>query len=273
MRQISTLIPVVFCVLLITGCAARQPPLPVTTLTPLAVESAKKEKTPYWIEVQIPQRKLVLAKGDHVVKTFPVAVGLPSYPTPIGRRTINRVVWNPWWYPPKTSKWVEDATPVPPRAAQNPLGEIKLPLGQSYLIHGTRAVESVGQWASHGCIRMLFEDVFALTQLLETQFSKSSPIADMERAGENPTKEFTTKLDRDVPVFLTYETVRIYGNYITISPDVYGREEDRVSHIAEVLKSHLKKNQKPSSRKIKNVLHLFRKSGTIHVPVESLLSS
>jgi len=84
----------------LTTCAAKQPPLPVTKLTKRVARDMKKSKG-YWIEVQIPQRKLILAKGDHIITAYPVAVGMPNYPSPLGLKKINRIIWNPWWYPPK----------------------------------------------------------------------------------------------------------------------------------------------------------------------------
>lgn len=250
--------------------AAKPVPVPTTQLTRMALEASKKFKG-YWIEVQIPNRKLILAKGKEIVKVFPVAVGMPSYPTPEGVRYVNRVVWNPWWYPPKTSDWVEDPRPVPPRSFDNPLGEIKIPLGEGYLIHGTSAVRSIGTWASHGCIRMMFEDIFGLVQLLLSHYSKTSAIESMERADLKPDQEFTDGLNQEIPVVLSYETVRVDQNFVTIAPDVYNQEPDRVLVIADTISSALGDSRAliPSDKKIKQILNRFR-GRTIHVPIESL---
>ena len=259
-----------FVVLTAGGCglAPKKPPLPVTLLNPQTAGEMKKEKG-YWIEVQVPQRKLVLAKGAHIIKTFPVAVGMPSYQSPIGKRTTNRVVWNPWWHPPKGSDWVENPASVPPRSANNPLGKIKMPLGKSYLIHGTRAIQSIGQWASHGCIRMLFEDLFGLVQLLMTEYFKTSAIEAMEKANKNPQTEFETKLNHDVPVAFNYDLVKIHDSYILIAPDLYKKQKDFAAFIAEAIKPHLKKKQKPNLKKIRELLRVF-KGQTVMVPIQNL---
>lgn len=256
--------------LALASCAIKQPPLPVTQLSREAARQMKKESG-YWIEIQIPQRKLVLAKGDHIIKSFPIAVGMPSYPTPVGWKKINTIVWNPWWYPPPGSDWVEDPTPVPPRAAGNPLGEIKIPLDKLVRIHGTRVIRSIGQWASHGCVRMIFEDIFGLVQLLLTEYSDASAIAEMERANRHPTSEFTTRLNREVPVLVTYDTVKVNNGYVTIAPDLYSREGDMVSHISDSIRSHIKDEEEPAPRRIKNLLKMF-KGQTIYVPLESLVA-
>lgn len=250
----------------------KQSPLPAPTLNPEAAHEMKKEKG-YWIEVQVPQRMLVLAKGDHIIKTFSVAVGMPDYPSPKGWRKIDRIVWNPWWYPPRTSKWVEDPTPVPPRKAENPLGEIKMPLGEGhYLIHGTRAVSSIGTWASHGCIRMLFEDIFGLVQLMLTNYSRTSAIEMMEKANLNPSTEFYTSLDHSVPVFFSYDPIKINGNFVTISPDVYKRAGDMSKLVVQAIAPHLKDNRVPSIKKINGLLKMFPMQ-TVNVPMESLSMS
>ncbi|MBI2340975.1 MAG: L,D-transpeptidase [Deltaproteobacteria bacterium] len=251
--------------------APKKPPVPVTLLNPDTADLMKKEKG-YWIEVQVPQRKLVLAKGDHILKTYPVAVGMPSYPSPIGRRAFNRVVWNPWWTPPKGSDWVEDPTPVPPRDAKNPLGEIKLPLGKSYLIHGTRVIHSIGQWASHGCVRMLFEDLFGLVQLLMTEYSDASAIEAMEKANSNPQAEFESRLNREVPVVFNYDLVKIYDGYVLIAPDLYNRQGNLAGTVAERIKPHLSKKMIPNPKKIAALLKAF-KNQTVMVPMETLAKS
>ncbi len=257
-------------VLFFCSCSIRNMPAPIVKLSRNAIEQMKGERS-YWIEVQIPQRKLILAKGSHIIKTFSVAVGLPEYPTPTGVRSINTVIWNPWWYPPPTSDWVDDATPVPPRSAKNPLGEIKMPLGKdSYLIHGTKAVESIGRWASHGCIRMLFEDVFGLVQLMLTEYVEKSAVVQMERANRAPETEFATPLTHNVPVVLTYEPVKVDEGYVTIYPDFYNKFPDMNEQVVKVTKPYLKK-RKPDLRKIQNLFKTF-KNRTIHVPLEAVSS-
>ncbi len=229
----------------------------------------KKEKG-YWIEVQIPQRKVVLAKGDHIIKIFPVAVGMPSWPSPTGFRKINTIIWNPWWTPPRESKWVTDPTPVPPRVLENPLGEIKMPLGENYLIHGTRAADSIGHWASHGCIRMIFEDLFSLVQILMTDYSSLNAIETMEKANRDQKTQFATPLNSSIPVVLNYNPVVVHNDYVTISPDFYNHVPNMVTFIAEKITPTLKKGEEPSLKKIKNILRMF-KQDTIQVPIANLV--
>jgi hypothetical protein len=47
----------------------------------------------------------------------------------------------------------------PQRRIPDVLGTHRLILGDGYLIHGTPEEDTIGQWASHGCVRMLNSDV------------------------------------------------------------------------------------------------------------------
>jgi lipoprotein-anchoring transpeptidase ErfK/SrfK len=102
--------------------------------------------------------RLFLYRGSspgrmRVVRTFPVAVGQPAYPTPLGSFTIRTKTRNPWWYPPNRD-WAAGASPIPPGPG-NPLGTRWMGLSIGGVgIHGTYNSGSVGTAASHGCIRM-----------------------------------------------------------------------------------------------------------------------
>jgi lipoprotein-anchoring transpeptidase ErfK/SrfK len=103
-------------------------------------------------------RRLTIYKGSkpgkmRVGRRFPVAVGQPAYPTPLGSFYIRTMRKNPWWYPPNRD-WAAGASPIPPGPG-NPLGTRWMGLNIGGVgIHGTYNAASVGTFASHGCIRM-----------------------------------------------------------------------------------------------------------------------
>jgi lipoprotein-anchoring transpeptidase ErfK/SrfK len=101
--------------------------------------------------------RLYLYDGMRLERTFGVATGQSSYPTPLGRWNIV-VRWrNPWWYPPN-SAWAKGEKPIPPGPG-NPLGTRWMGLSASGVgIHGTPDDASIGYSASHGCIRMHISD-------------------------------------------------------------------------------------------------------------------
>jgi lipoprotein-anchoring transpeptidase ErfK/SrfK len=96
---------------------------------------------------------LYLYNGMRLLRTFGVATGQSSYPTPLGRFEIVVMARNPWWYPPD-SEWARGEKPVPPGPG-NPLGTRWMGLSAPGVgIHGTPDSASIGYSASHGCIRM-----------------------------------------------------------------------------------------------------------------------
>ena len=108
--------------------------------------------------ISIPNRKIVLIENGKVVRTFPVAVGKASTPTPTGDFRIVTQVSHPTWYGPKQ---------VVPPGPGNPVGTRWMGLGyKGYGIHGTNEPRSVGKASSHGCIRMRNRDVEQLFELV-----------------------------------------------------------------------------------------------------------
>ena len=100
---------------------------------------------------------LTLYDGRQVVRTFRIATGTASYPTPLGRFDLVDKQYHPWWYPPP-SDWAEGLKPVPPGPG-NPLGTRWMGLSAWGVgIHGTPDAASIGYSASHGCIRMYVPD-------------------------------------------------------------------------------------------------------------------
>jgi lipoprotein-anchoring transpeptidase ErfK/SrfK len=98
-------------------------------------------------------RRLRVYRGMRPWRTFGIAVGQSSYPTPLGRLEIVVMHRNPWWFPP-ASDWAAGLSPVPPGPG-NPLGTRWMGLSAPGVgIHGTPDAASIGYSASHGCIRM-----------------------------------------------------------------------------------------------------------------------
>lgn len=109
---------------------------------------------------------LVLDQPGQEPKRWTIASGSGEHPTPRGRFTIVEKVTDPTWLPPK-SDWAKDAKPVPP-GPDNPLGSRWLGFDWGEVgIHGTNAPWTVGSAASHGCMRMVTEEVEELFDLVE----------------------------------------------------------------------------------------------------------
>src|SRR5262249_14337030 len=101
--------------------------------------------------VSIPDRKLALIENDQVVSLYPVAVGAPASPSPVGTFTVVTRVSNPTYYHP--------GVVIGPGTA-NPIGTRWIGLSEKgFGIHGTDQPRSIGFAKSHGCIRLRNEDV------------------------------------------------------------------------------------------------------------------
>jgi lipoprotein-anchoring transpeptidase ErfK/SrfK len=128
--------------------------LPVGSITP---KITARELGPA-VVIKRGSRRLNLFRGSSAgkmnkVRTFPVAVGQPAWPTPLGSFHIRTKTKNPWWYPPN-QPWAAGAKPIPPGPG-NPLGTRWMGLNIGGVgIHGTYNSGSIGTAASHGCIRM-----------------------------------------------------------------------------------------------------------------------
>jgi lipoprotein-anchoring transpeptidase ErfK/SrfK len=110
--------------------------------------------------------QLYLYRYGRLRRLFRVATGQTTYPTPLGRFTI-QVMWrNPWWYPPN-SRWARGQKPIPP-GPNNPLGTRWMGLTAPGVgIHGTPNPASIGYSVSHGCIRMYIPEAEWLFNAVE----------------------------------------------------------------------------------------------------------
>lgn len=119
------------------------------------------------LRASISQRTLVVLRGDSVLGQYQVAVGLDEYPTPRGEYWIKKIVWNPRWVPPPNADWAKGKTAKEPGSPANPMRLVKIFFKEpDYYIHGTDALESLGDAASHGCLRMDPDQAAAVAKLI-----------------------------------------------------------------------------------------------------------
>ncbi len=115
--------------------------------------------------LNIPGHMLYLFEQGVLTQRYPVGVGRPDWPTPVGFFKIMGKRKNPTWTVPKSiqeeiireGKIFSEKVPPGP---DNPLGKYWLPLSiAGYGIHATIWPESIGHSTTHGCIRMITEDI------------------------------------------------------------------------------------------------------------------
>ncbi len=160
------------------------------------------------IVINLPSRTLELFSGPELVKAYPVAIGKPSTPTPLGDFAVFEKVVDPAWYPPRTGE-------VVPSGPWNPLGYRWVGFYGLVGFHGTNAPEFIGQAVSNGCVRMHEADVEELFEVV--------PVG--------------------TPVRITYERVRVRVDgsgevSAGVYPDVYGYRGVTAADITERLAAH-----------------------------------
>lgn len=129
--------------------------LPLTTVPPKITRGG----LPKAIHVDLSQRKIRLYFKGRMIKRYRCAVGAPGFSTPRGTFTITAKRKNPTWGNPG-SDWARDMPAFIGPGPTNPLGTRALNLSAPGIrIHGTSKRYSIGTAASHGCVRMLREDV------------------------------------------------------------------------------------------------------------------
>jgi lipoprotein-anchoring transpeptidase ErfK/SrfK len=110
------------------------------------------------IVISIPDRQLALLEDGIVIRTYPIAVGKASTPSPSGEFTVINRAKNPVYR--------HDGQVVMP-GKNNPVGTRWMGLSlRGYGIHGTNVQSSIGKAASHGCFRMKKNDVEELFTLV-----------------------------------------------------------------------------------------------------------
>jgi lipoprotein-anchoring transpeptidase ErfK/SrfK len=140
--------------------ASRDVTLPITVTTPKVVESSFKRA----IIVSLPECKIRLFDGAKLIKTYPCAPGRAGFPTPQGDFVVDTKLANAPWINPG-SDWAKGMPPSIPPGPSNPMGVRKIGINYSgVFMHGIPASEysSIGTHASHGCMRMMPNDVLDL---------------------------------------------------------------------------------------------------------------
>jgi L,D-transpeptidase ErfK/SrfK len=112
------------------------------------------------IVINVPELRLYLFFDKiHMVKTYPIGIGVLDSPTPLGRFTVIEKTKNPTWNIPLSLQAEYGRQSMPP-GPDNPLGAYRLRLSKYDVgIHGTNIPWGIGRMVSHGCIRLYPEDI------------------------------------------------------------------------------------------------------------------
>lgn len=124
------------------------------------------------VKVDVKINMLGVFEGDRIVAAYPVTVGSTQTVTPIGEWKVRGVAkLPPFRYDEKMLKHGERSRnfKMLPPGPNSPVGVVWIALNKRGIgIHGTDDPETIGQAASHGCIRLANWDVVRLAGKVKT---------------------------------------------------------------------------------------------------------
>lgn len=210
------------------------------------------------ITINVPSFQMTLWQGGKEVKTYQVGVGMLDYPIYIGVRQASAIVWNPDWIPPD-SDWVEGSKKVKageiilPTDSRNPLGKLKIPLGYGYLIHQAKSAADLGSLVSHGCVRVMQNDLYDLAEKITA--ARALSVTPEQIAEAKATKKtLTLEMNPPVRVEITYDAQVVEAGRLHIYPDVYARNVNTPANLRDELESSGVKTDKISDSVLSKML-------------------
>lgn len=221
------------------------------------------------LTLNIPAYRLDVFEGAARTRSIRVAVGMRKYPTPVGRFVLQRVVWNPWWVPPK-SDWARHERVTAP-GPKNPLGKVKIQFQDLYYLHGTPAEESLGRAASHGCIRMANADAIDVARLVQQTSADAPAAAETDALATRWDESRTVELPGTIPLDIVYEVVEIRDGALEVYPDVYRRGVDVAALARKVLTAAGITPDRVDAGRLAELLRQGRRRHAT-IPLDSLVS-
>jgi hypothetical protein len=226
------------------------------------------------LTLNVPSFRLTLWQNGKEVKSYTVGVGMKEYPIYIGGREAREIIWNPAWIPP-ASDWVATHKGVRPgeviRAGdpRNPIGKVKIPLGDAYLIHQAAKATDLGNLVSHGCVRVLRSDLYDLAEKIVAARSLPVTRKQIERA-KTGTKTLVARLDSPLQFDINYDTLVVESRVLYIYPDVYDRGTNTVARLRDELKTSGVDDSAVDDATLQQMLSSVTRRTKFVVPVSSI---
>ena len=226
------------------------------------------------LTLNVPSFRLTLWQNGREVRSWSVGVGMKDYPIYIGEREAHEVIWNPPWIPP-ASDWVKGHKGVRPGEVikasdpRNPLGKVKIPLGDGYLIHQAKGVGDLGNLVSHGCVRMLRADLYELAEKIVA--ARSLPVTRRQiAAAKAGTNQLTAALEEPLEFDINYDTLVVEGGVLYVYPDVYDRRTNTAARLREELRASGVDESSLDDAELGKVLSKVTRRTKFVVPVASI---
>jgi murein L,D-transpeptidase YcbB/YkuD len=176
----------------------------------------------FGLDLNVPAYRLDAYDSGTRILRFTVAVGMPGFRTPRGTYEITSVDWNPWWIPPDR-EWARNERQTPP-GPSNPMGRVKLNFLPLYFLHGTPAVQSLGQAASHGCVRMANEDAIALALRVHAVGTPALDRALLDSLVSDTSFTRLIPLEFPVPIAIRYDLAEVADDTLFLYRDIYSQD-------------------------------------------------
>ncbi len=195
------------------------------------------------VVVNIPAYRMDVFRQGELVKSYKIGIGYPEFPLPTGLRKAQTIIFNPTWTPPD-EPWVDKmkgvavGEKVAAGSKLNPLGPIKIPIGQPSLIHGGKSPAKLGTFASHGCVGLTTPQVQDFSKLLAQVAGGEITDKALQGYFKDKTKTETVKLNQAVPVELRYETIVVEDGKLKIYKDVYDMDTNTEANLRTVLEAN-----------------------------------
>ena len=131
-------------------------------VTPTLSVAALRRRYPAYITIDRGGFTLRVYQHLHLIRSYPIAVGMQGLATPAGLYHIQDKQLDPSWSVPHSAWAGALAGQVIPPGPSDPLKARWMGLFNGAGIHGTDETDSIGHAFSHGCVRMLIPDVIDL---------------------------------------------------------------------------------------------------------------
>ena len=208
-----------------------------STMKKISLEDVylKDKKPNYTILIEVDMKRLTLIDNENeiILKTYPIATGKPSSPTPLGTfKIVEKAKWGEGF----GTRWMG----------------INVPWG-TYGIHGTNKPGSIGANLSAGCVRMRNQDVEELYSMV-----KHNTIVNITNGLYGPFGQGFRELrpgDRGADVLEVQKRLEQKGYYEGALDGIYG-EGMKKSLITFLKDNNLEITDKIST-KIYNSLDIF----------------
>jgi len=187
-----------------------------------------KSPSRIYIEINVPAYRLDLYEDGRMLKSYPIAIGMKKYKTPLRDFFIEQIEWNPWWYPPD-APWTMrtnengDKEKIKPKGPGpgNPLGPVKMVLQNAILLHGTNNPRSIGHMASHSCMRMYPDNAVDLAYKVMVLAGVKQPLLKKTLYRDGSRRTYIISLSTYVQVTTLYRRMEVYKNCFLLHPDAY----------------------------------------------------